>query len=268
MFSRPRLVLAVALASAPPALAQHESATPGAGSPLNVHGLSVTFLSARAAGLEEYRATSGPFDKGWAGGGVRLAFFVKNRQGAPMPPALGEIRVLFGTTLYNPVTNPTSSKPLSPLVIIRAPLLIGARVEFEPLWWSPPRGAWSGPRGTMRAAGSSTRQWRVVRMLPTPGAENMNGVVDANRLADDLESLRAGTLIEADFRGRWQGAVASEPLDAIWPNLEHYFADLDIRRRDPKYRAMQNREIDKLVTLLRAGAANDALAKINFLRCS
>jgi hypothetical protein len=89
---------------------------------------------------------------------------------------------------------------------------------------------------------------------------------DANRLADDLESLRAGTLSESAFRAKWQAAVVvPEQLSVIWPNLEHYLADRDLRDRDSDYRAMQDAEMEKLVQLLRTGAPNAELAEIHFL---
>jgi len=53
----------------------------------------------------------------------------------------------------------------------------------------------------------------------------------------------------------------------IWPNLEHYLADNDIRKRDPAYRA-QDAEMEKLVRLLRARAPDVELAKVTFLRHS
>ena len=88
---------------------------------------------------------------------------------------------------------------------------------------------------------------------------------DAERLADDLESLRTGRLPESEFRAKCQSAIVSELLDVIWPSLEHYLADFDIRDRDPDYRAMQDAEMAKLVRLLRAGAPDDELAHISFL---
>ena len=88
---------------------------------------------------------------------------------------------------------------------------------------------------------------------------------DANRLADDLDLLRAGTLSEQDFRATWQTRVVPERLSVIWPNLEHYLADVDIRKRDPIYRAMQDTELQTLVRLLRAGAPAVELAKVTFL---
>jgi hypothetical protein len=89
---------------------------------------------------------------------------------------------------------------------------------------------------------------------------------DANRLADDLESLQTGRLSESEFRAKCQAAtVVPELLGVILPNLDHYLDDLDIRERDPRYRVMQDAEMDKLVRLLRAGASDAELAKINFL---
>jgi hypothetical protein len=87
---------------------------------------------------------------------------------------------------------------------------------------------------------------------------------DANRVADDLESLRSGTLPESEFREKYQ-AGAPDVLNVIWPYLEHYLADFDIRERDPDYRAMQDSEMEKLVQLLRAGAPDAELAKVHFL---
>ena len=83
-------------------------------------------------------------------------------------------------------------------------------------------------------------------------------------LANDLESLAAGTVAEATFRDKY-AAESPAVLRIIWPNLEHYLADADIRRRDPSYRAMQDAEMAKLVRLLRAGASDAELAKIHFL---
>ena len=88
---------------------------------------------------------------------------------------------------------------------------------------------------------------------------------DANSLADDLESLRTGKLSKREFRAKWQAAVVPELLGTIWPNLEHYLADVDIREHDPDYRAMQDAEMDKLVWLLRADAPAVELGRVTFL---
>lgn len=60
-------------------------------------------------------------------------------------------------------------------------------------------------------------------------------------------------------------SVMPELLTVIWPNLEHYLADLDIRERDPGYLTMQDTEMQKLVRLLRAGAPVMDLANVTFL---
>jgi len=85
-------------------------------------------------------------------------------------------------------------------------------------------------------------------------------------LAADLEALLEGALAEEDFRRRYQPGPTSTVVDAIWENLEHYLADSDIRDRDPKYRAMQNSEMLKLIRLLREEVPIMQLRRINFLR--
>jgi len=68
---------------------------------------------------------------------------------------------------------------------------------------------------------------------------------------------------EAAFRTKCQRDVAgSTRLDAMWGNLEHYWADSDIRDREPAHRAMQNTE-KKLVRLLRTDAPDSELARVN-----
>ena len=87
---------------------------------------------------------------------------------------------------------------------------------------------------------------------------------DANRLADDLESLQTGALSPSEFQARLQN-VDERVLNGVWHGLQHYLADFDIRARDSGYRAMQDSEMEKLVRLLRAGASEGELAKIHFL---
>lgn len=87
----------------------------------------------------------------------------------------------------------------------------------------------------------------------------------ASDFADALESLSAGSLSEREFRAKYQTAENSALLGVIWPNLEHYLVDTEIRERDPTYRAMQNAEMGRLIALLRAGAPDGDLVKIHFL---
>jgi hypothetical protein len=104
----------------------------------------------------------------------------------------------------------------------------------------------------------------IDRVDPKRGL-SMSRSDDASRIADDLESLRTGTLLESEFREKCQAAAVPDLLNVICANLEHYLADFDIRERDPAYREMQNAEMEKLVRLLRAGAPDAELAKIHFL---
>jgi len=46
----------------------------------------------------------------------------------------------------------------------------------------------------------------------------------------------------------------------LWGNLERYWADSDIREREPAHRKMQNEEMEKLVGLLRTGAPAQTLS--------
>jgi hypothetical protein len=85
------------------------------------------------------------------------------------------------------------------------------------------------------------------------------------RFADDLEALMAGRLSEADFRDAYNRADAPDVVHLVWDNSSHYLADEDIRRRDADYRLMQDREMSKLVDLLRAGAPNRELKRVSFL---
>jgi hypothetical protein len=94
---------------------------PGPGESITNRGIKVTLLGAKRLSHEEYRQASGTLYKGWAGDGLHLAFLVENRPGAPLLPALGEVRVLFDSAQYNPVTHSSSRKPLSPYIIIEEP---------------------------------------------------------------------------------------------------------------------------------------------------
>ena|SRR5688572_30343196 len=93
----------------------------------------------------------------------------------------------------------------------------------------------------------------------------LNREQQARRLADDLESLLTGRLSERAFRTKYERDAESTLLPAIWPHLEHYLADGDIRERDSAYRAMQHAEVEKLVRLLRAGAPDSELGSVHFL---
>jgi hypothetical protein len=106
---------------------------------------------------------------------------------------------------------------------------------------------------------------RWIVSITTAACASMSREEDANRLADELEALRSGTLSESAFRAKCQTAIAPDLLSVIWEYLEHYLADCDIRERDSDYRVMQNAEFEKLVRSLRAGASDAELRKIHFL---
>jgi hypothetical protein len=96
----------------------------------------------------------------------------------------------------------------------------------------------------------------------------MSGSDQFNVLADDLEWLRTGKLSVAEFRAKYEWNAAPAVARAIWPSLEHYLSDGDIRARDPVYRAMQDAELIKLARLVRIGAPDSELTTITFLRVS
>ena len=95
----------------------------------------------------------------------------------------------------------------------------------------------------------------------------MNGSDDSKALADDLESLRAGTLSVREFRTKYERNAAPAIGRAIWPNLEHYLSDGDIRARDPVYCAMQDAELTKLARLVRMGASDWNSRQLRFFAC-
>lgn len=84
-----------------------------------MNDIRVTLLGVKRLSRDEYSQVWQKSE--WGAGGLRIAFHVENRPAAPMPPALGEVRVLFGGALYNPVTNATSSKPFAPDITIFSP---------------------------------------------------------------------------------------------------------------------------------------------------
>lgn len=101
----------------------------GVGQSLTQEGIRVTLLDAMRVTRDEYTRIGGETGS-WKGGGLRLAFLVENRPGAPLPAALGEVRVFFGSSRYNDVTSFTSSKALAPDVAIQTPDDFFSRPEW------------------------------------------------------------------------------------------------------------------------------------------
>lgn len=87
------------------------------------------------------------------------------------------------------------------------------------------------------------------------------------QLVADLEALRSGRLSDEEFRLRHPIPGVSAQLDEIVCNLEHYFADRDIRARDPDYQRFQDGELAKLIDHLGSGHFDQA-ARIDFVSMS
>jgi len=86
-------------------------------------------------------------------------------------------------------------------------------------------------------------------------------------LADDLESLLRGNLnaekFEKKYKEKWK-----EGRDRVYDTLayiNHFLADYDIRAKDPQYKKMQEYEMKKLISFLRAGRDINDILKITFL---
>jgi hypothetical protein len=86
---------------------------------------------------------------------------------------------------------------------------------------------------------------------------------ERNRLADALDRVLAGTLdLNEIFE---QEALYGEPLSHCYHGLQHYLGDADIRKREPEYRAMQEKEMRKLIRLLHSDVGLEFLDSILFL---
>jgi hypothetical protein len=84
------------------------------------------------------------------------------------------------------------------------------------------------------------------------------------QLADDLQSVLDGSLNAEEFRTRHPIRGETGAFVEVLCLVQHYLDDADIRRRDSEYRAMQDAEMEKLISTLRSGRLSDA-AKIHFL---
>jgi hypothetical protein len=93
----------------------------------------------------------------------------------------------------------------------------------------------------------------------------MSRTREAAGLADDLELLHQGSISEDTFRAKHDTPGGLTVTAVVWPYLEHFLCDGDIRATDAKYRTMQEYELAKLVALLRAGAPDSELCRIHFL---
>lgn len=83
-------------------------------------------------------------------------------------------------------------------------------------------------------------------------------------LADALEALLEGRLTPEEFRRAYPIQTASTEIGTLLANIEHFLSDADIRARDPRYKAMQEVAIERMITALRAGDV-DAAGGISLL---
>jgi len=83
-------------------------------------------------------------------------------------------------------------------------------------------------------------------------------------LADTLELLLQGNLTPVEFRRRHPIQKTDKELEPVLANIEHFFADADIRARDQKYSAMQEAEMARLISALRSGDV-DTARRVHFL---
>lgn len=72
-------------------------------------------------------------------------------------------------------------------------------------------------------------------------------------LADDLELLLRGELESESLREKYWNRPLSPVTESIMANVEHFLSDGDVRLKDPRYKQMQETEMEKLIVLLRAG---------------
>ncbi len=89
------------------------------------------------------------------------------------------------------------------------------------------------------------------------------------QLTEILDDLSVGRLNCGEARNKIESGPRFEFPNAelVLSFLEHYFDDEDIRRSDPIYGTMQNRELQKLVSRLRQSDYEGA-AKVTFLTVS
>jgi len=77
------------------------------------------------------------------------------------------------------------------------------------------------------------------------------------KFADDLELLLTGKLSCESFKSVYASSRLSNIFD-IMCNVEHFISDSDIREKDSRYRTMQEKEMRKLIQMLRTGNIDDA----------
>ena len=99
-------------------------------------------------------------------------------------------------------------------------------------------------------------------MSDNVGKEKKMGA-ETQELCNILEALVNG-LIQPDAAIDRINALSMDGLEGLYGNLFHYLDDADIRKRDSRYRELQDSEVKKLISYLKAGELDKANA-ISFL---
>jgi hypothetical protein len=176
----------------------------GVGGSILARDIRVTLLDARRLTFEHYREARKPDPAAWAGGGFHFSFLVENRPGAPLPPALGEVRVLIKSQLYNVVANANSRKPLAPLIVVLEQKDFLLRHMVRPCGHDFP---------------CHVPKQAVVLDVFIPGgsvAERVAGVVE----------LELGETFRHDSHAKLR-ALTPEEIDKTWMNFHFVFPQLE-----------------------------------------
>jgi len=83
-------------------------------------------------------------------------------------------------------------------------------------------------------------------------------------LADDLASLLEGSVSSEFVKEKYFHQEVSDEFDHVMCRLAHFLDDGDIRDRDERYKKMQNKEMRKLIRLIRSGDYTEA-SLVHFL---
>ena len=83
-------------------------------------------------------------------------------------------------------------------------------------------------------------------------------------LANDLENLLESKVQTEAIKERYSGQEPDEEFRQVMCYLEHYFSDSDIREQDSRYKEVQNKEMSKLIRLIRSGNYKKA-SMVSFL---
>ncbi len=85
-------------------------------------------------------------------------------------------------------------------------------------------------------------------------------------LADQLERYASGVITGPQLREWCAPHESSFPLSLLWPEIEHYLSDAEVRATDRRREAMQDATLRQLITLLRHGASASELSRVSFDR--